>query len=127
LSSGGGSTRSVEIINGTGDDEMAKLAAFHLEQYGFAPTIKPANVGRVALTELEYHGQNFRGSFDWMIAWIFDLKRPGDRGNGAYTGEGAYGVALNPDPDAEYDYTLWLGEDFNPCLTELFPPSPFDN
>lgn len=126
LSSGGGSTLSVEIINGTGDDAMAELAAFHLDQYGFVPTISEANVGKIELTELEYHGQNFRASFDWMITWIFDLKRPGDRGNGAYEGDHAYGVDLQPDPDATYDYTLLLGEDFNPCLSELFPPSPFD-
>ncbi len=126
LSRGGGSTLSVEIINGTGNKELAELAAFHLGQYGFNPTIRGSTVKNIALTELEYHGQNFRGSFDWMITWIFDLKRPGDRGNGAYRGEHAYGIELDPDPDAEYDYRLRLGEDFNPCLTELFPPSPFD-
>ena len=126
LGGGGGSTLSVEIIDGTGRPEMARLAAFHLDQYGFVPTVSETITDEIALTTLEYHGQNFRGSFDWMISWIFDLKRPGDAGNGAYDGDHAYGIELDPDPDSDYDYTLYLGQDFDPCLSELFPPLPFD-
>ena len=117
---------TVEIINASGDDELAELAASNLAWQGFVPTISDETVRRpVKLTELTFNAPNLRGSYDWLITWIFDLKRPGDRGNGAYKGDGQYGIDLNPESDSDYNYTLLLGKDYDPCRPELFAPRPY--
>lgn len=116
---------TVEIVNGTGDDELALLAAENLAWHGFVPIHSEEEVSTVDLTTLTFHADNLRGSFDWLITWIFDLKRPGDVGNGAYEGDGIYGIDLDSDADSEYNYRVVLGEDYDPCRPELFAPRPF--
>ena len=118
---------TVEIYNGSGDAEKALLAAYLLEQYGFIPILHNESPGRVELTTLEFNAPNLRGSYDWLITWIFDLRRPNHAGNGAYTGDGFYGIDLNPESESEYNYTLMLGEDFNACRPEIFAPRPFSS
>lgn len=116
---------TVEIINGNSDPDMVLLAAENLAWQGFVPIISDETPGRIRQTELTFNAGNLRGSYDWLITWIFDLKRPGDRGNGAYEGDGIYGIDLDPESESPYNYQLHLGEDYNPCRPELFAPKPF--
>ena len=118
---------TVQILNGSGDPEKALMAAYLLDSYGFVPVLEDANPGSFELTTLEFNAPNLRGSFDWLITWIFDLRRPNHGGNGGYTGDGFYGIDLNPDSDSDYNYTLRLGEDFNPCRPEIFAPRPYSS
>ena len=91
------------------------------------PVFSDEEVDPVELTTLTFNAPNLRASYDWLITWIFDLKRPGDRGNGAYQGDGLYGIDLAPNSDSDYNYRLLLGEDYDPCRPELFAPRPYRN
>lgn len=102
----------VEIINASGNEEMAQLAAENLAWYGFVPVISDDEVQGEELTTLTYFGPNFKGSYDWLISWIFHLRSDD--------------IILNDqDADYEYDYQVILGEDFDPCLNEFFAPQAF--
>jgi polyisoprenyl-teichoic acid--peptidoglycan teichoic acid transferase len=101
----------VEIINATGNEEMAQLAAENLAWYGFVPVIGDESL-EVDETSLTYYGPNFKGSYDWLISWIFHL--------------GQNDIELNDEEsDYPYDYRAVLGEDYDPCLNELFAPQAF--
>ena len=99
----------VEIINASGDDEMPRLVAENLAWHGFVPVISDERVPIEELTSLTYYGPNFKGSFDWLISWVFHLKQSD--------------ITLNDtNLDYPYDYQAVLGEDVDPCLNELFAP-----
>jgi LCP family protein required for cell wall assembly len=102
----------VEVINASGNDEMAILAAENLAWYGFVPVISDEEVQPEETTTLTYFGPNFKGSYDWLISWVFHLGRDD--------------IGLNDQAvDYEYDYKIILGEDYDPCLNELFAPQAF--
>lgn len=99
----------VEVINASGNDEMARLAAENLAWYGFVPVISDEIVPDEETTTLTYYGPNFKGSYNWLISWVFYLGRDD--------------IILNEeDANYEYDYQVILGEDFAPCLNEFFAP-----
>jgi LCP family protein required for cell wall assembly len=102
----------VEVINGSGHDEMARLAAENLAWYGFVPVISDEIVPDEETTTLTYYGPNFKGSYNWLISWVFNLGRDD--------------IILNEeDANYEYDYQVILGKDFDPCLNEFFAPQAF--
>jgi len=102
----------VEIINASGNEQMAQLAAENLAWYGFVPQIGEDEPSPEEKTTLTYFGPNFKGSYDWLISWVFHLGRDD--------------IILNDqDTKYEYDYRVVLGEDFDPCLNDLFAPQAF--
>lgn len=107
---------TVEIINASGNADLALLAAENLRWHGFAPSIGQVPSETVETTTLTYFAPNFKGSFDWLIGWIFDLP-PG--------GESDYDILLDPDTAAETNYRVVLGEDYDPCRPELSAPRSF--
>ena len=104
---------TVEIINASGNPEMAQLAADNLAWYGFVPTITETLPETQPTTELLYYRPNFRESYDWLISWIFDMYRSQ--------------IQLAEDDTVEYEYQVILGEDYDPCLNQLFQPQEFLN
>ena len=102
----------VEVVNATGSDQMAELAAENLAWYGFVPVIGEDAASDEETTTLTYYGPNFKGSYNWLISWVFHLKQSD--------------IVLNED-DTEYpyDYQVILGEDYDPCLNEFFAPQAF--
>ena len=99
---------TVEIVNASGNEDMMQLAAENLAWYGFVPLVgdeaKP-----VEATTLTYYGPNFKGSFDWLISWIVHLNKND--------------IVLNDEEtDLDTNYRLVLGEDYDPCINELFAP-----
>ena len=101
---------TVEIINATGNPDMARLAADNLAWFGFAPTIgQPANTP-VASSQISYYKPNFKESYDWLIAWILDEK--------------SSEIELASDNSYEYDYRVVLGKDYDPCRPQLYAPQP---
>ena len=103
---------TVEIINASGNPDMALLAADNLAWYGFAPVIG-ADAPTQEFTEMHYYRPNFKDSFDWMISWIFGMFRSQ--------------IQLTEDDNFEYEYKVILGEDYDPCLNQLYQPQEFIN
>ncbi len=102
----------VEIINASGNEELSQLAAENLSWYGFVPVISEEEMPEEENTTLTYFGPNFKGSYDWLISWIFQLRQSD--------------IELD-DEDTEFphDYQVTLGEDYDPCLNEMFAPQAF--
>jgi len=101
----------VEVVNGTNDPDLAKLAAENLAWYGFIPeiTTETASAGQaIGETSLTYFGANTKGSFDWLLAWVMN-KRVGN-------------IELISDVPYDYEYRVVLGADYNPCINQLFAP-----
>jgi LCP family protein required for cell wall assembly len=79
-----------------------RQAAENLAWFGFAPTPTIVDSPPADWTNLTYYGDNFKGSFNWLMGWIFN--------------RGTADIALNANPHpANADYTVTLGYDFNPC------------
>jgi LCP family protein required for cell wall assembly len=104
---------TVEIVNASGNPEMASLAADNLAWYGFIPVIAEEAPETEVFTQMFYYRPNFKDSFDWMITWIFDM----------YHSE----IQLTEDDTFEYEYRVILGEDYDPCLNQLYQPQEFIN
>ena len=101
---------TVEIINATGNPDMALLAADNLAWFGFAPINGQPAAESIEFTQISYYKPNFKESYDWLISWIFDEKKSE--------------IELVDDDSFEYDYRVVLGEDYNPCRPQLFAPQP---
>lgn len=99
---------TVEIVNASGDPEMALLAADNLAWYGFVPVINESEQPVTSTTTMEYFAQNLKGSFDWLLSWIF--KKDDNQ------------VQLVTDTPYEYNYRVTLGTDYDPCLNQLTAP-----
>ena len=102
---------TVEIINASGNPDMALLAADNLAWYGFVPTVTETLPETQPNTELLYYRPNFRESYDWLISWIFSMYRSQ--------------IELAEDDTVEYEYQVILGEDYDPCLNQLYQPQEF--
>ena len=98
----------VEIINATGNPEMALLAADNLATYGFIPVIGEAEAAPVETTSLSYYGSNLKGAFDWFVSWVVNMNKSE--------------IELVSDDAYAYEYRLVLGADYNPCINQLYAP-----
>ncbi|MEJ2750375.1 MAG: LCP family protein, partial [Anaerolineae bacterium] len=99
----------VEIINATDNPDLAKLAADNLATHGFVPIISPDQPQENAKTQISYYGNNFKGSYDWLLAWIFNAYRSSIE-------------LVSDQPDYAYNYRVILGNDYDPCRPELYAP-----
>jgi hypothetical protein len=99
----------VEIVNASGNPDMAALAADNLAWHGFVPIMGSAPAETVANTQIELFAANDKGAFPWRLTWIFG-RRPGH-------------IQLVPDTPYDYNYRVTLGEDYNPCLDSFRPPN----
>ena len=89
---------------------MGLRAADNLAWFGFAPILSAEAVSNQDETTLTYFGQNFKGSYHWLVSWIFDQSR----GN----------VELNNEETSRYDYEVVIGENYDPCRNPLYAPRP---
>lgn len=97
----------VEIV--TGDDVRYRLAAENALTHGFAPVRGEATGPAPAQTEVTYFGPNFKGSFNWLLAWIFDVA-PDE-------------IVLESDSDAtDPYYRVVVGTNYDPCRPEIEAP-----
>ncbi len=100
---------TVEIVNATGNPDMALLAADNLAWYGFVPIIseaQPENTENVATT-VTYYGPNLKGSFYELIAFVFNMLPEQ--------------VGINDEESLATNYRVILGADYNPCIAnEMF-------
>ena len=99
----------VEVINATGEEDMARLAAENLAWYGFVPIISEEKTAVSETTQLSYYAPNFKGSYNWLISWIFDMNQEEIE-------------LVDDDSSYPYNYRVILGEDYDPCLDPFFAP-----
>ena len=102
---------TVEIINASGNPDLALLAADNLERYGFEPHINQSAAAGQRSTNIEYFAQNMKGSFDWLLSWVM-AKKTAD-------------VQLVTDTTYPYNYLIVLGSEYDPCRPQLFAPQIF--
>jgi LCP family protein required for cell wall assembly len=102
---------TVQIVNASGNPDMALLAADNLAWYGFIPLISDETPSVEAITRLEYYHDNFKDSYDWLLSWIFDRHRSQ--------------IEQVDDPAFTDDYRVILGQDYDPCLNQLSQPQEF--
>lgn len=102
---------TVEIINATDNPDLALLAADNLALHGFVPVISPDKPQNSIQTQIRYYGDNFKGSYDWLLSWIFNAYRSSIE-------------LVTDEPGYPYNYRVVLGENYNPCRPELYAPVP---
>ena len=83
-----------------------RLSAENLRWQGFIPTFTHDPHLNTDTTTIIYYGPNRKGSFDWLISWIFH-NTP---------------VTLAPNSQTTTDYKITLGHNFNPCRSPLHAP-----
>jgi polyisoprenyl-teichoic acid--peptidoglycan teichoic acid transferase len=98
---------TVEVV--TGDETLYRLAADNLSWYGFAPRHVPTADPPPATSQITYHSTTLKGSFSWLLTWIFD-RRESD-------------VILDSAEPAAADYRVMLGQDYVPCRPQLETPN----
>ena len=97
---------TVEVINASQYPAQALLAADTLAWYGFVPIIGEAREPQDQ-SELTYYGDNPKGSYDWLFAWVMD-KRTTD-------------IQL-VDEQSEFNYRVVIGNDYNACRPAFDAP-----
>ncbi|MCB8946213.1 MAG: LCP family protein [Ardenticatenaceae bacterium] len=100
----------VEIVNATGNPDMAALAADNLAWHGFVP-VMGADSEAQPTTTLTRYGPNLKGAYGWLLSWIF--ARVEDD------------IVINGEDTFAYDYQVVLGEDYNPCRPQMSAPQIF--
>lgn len=98
---------TVEIV--ATDDIRYRLAAENALYHGFAPVRGEGAGPERAQTQVTYFGPNFKGSFNWLLAWVFDVA-PEEivLDSESHTGDPYYRVVV--------------GADYDPCRPELEAP-----
>lgn len=98
----------VEVV--TAHDVQYALAADNLAYHGFVPVRVVSSSPAPGHTHVTYFGDNFKGSYDWLLSWIVGVPR--DK------------ISLSADQSAAGEgYRVVLGEDYDPCRPQLEAPS----
>lgn len=92
----------------TNDFTLYRQTADNLLWFGFLPQYEPTDTVPDH-TEIAYYGRNRKGSYDWLLSWLFHRETAD--------------IALTPDESSPVAYRVWLGHDTNPCLSYLQSPS----
>ncbi len=92
------------------NDVMYRLAAENLSYHGFVPVQGQRGDETPNHTQVTYYGQNFKGSFDWLLSWVFNVRTDS--------------ITLAPETEAPgIDYRVVLGYSYDPCRPELEAPT----
>lgn len=99
---------TVEVV--TPYDVQYLLAADNLSYFGFVPVRVEASGPLPGRTEATYFGDNFKGSFDWLLSWTLGID--------------ASAIQLESAGDGRGDrYRVALGESYDPCRPQLEAPT----
>lgn len=97
----------VEVV--THDPILYRQAAENIAWYGFQPRFVATEEPAPEWSYLAYYAQNFKGSFDWLFAWLFNRN----------TTQIALAAEEAADPPF---YRVHLGRDYSPCLPHMLIP-----
>lgn len=95
----------VEVV--TSDYIMYRQMADNLAWYGFVPQHTAVAEPDPPHTTIEFFGPNRKGSYDWLISWLFHHQPES--------------VLLSAEAK-EVDFRVTLGQDADPCLSYLLTP-----
>jgi LCP family protein required for cell wall assembly len=109
----------VEVI--TDDPVLFRQAAENLSWHGLETTYRYGEEKAPAKTQVIYHGPTLKGSFHWLVAWLFGLDPESVVLDQASDAESDTGPDARSDTD--FDYTVILGPDYSPCLPDFLPPA----
>ncbi|HSM54637.1 MAG TPA: LCP family protein [Candidatus Sulfomarinibacteraceae bacterium] len=98
---------AVEVV--TQDDILYLLAADNLRHHGFVPLRGHLEGERPGRTEITYYGSSLKGSFDWLLSWVFDVRTDAVQ-------------LADPPPDAAANYRVVLGWNYDPCRPQVEAP-----
>jgi hypothetical protein len=96
---------TAEIV--TDDSILFRQAAENLNWHGIQAIHQVSQDAPPQETQISYHHSTLKGSFHWLIAWLFGL-RPEE-------------IALKHETGSPYDYQIVLGRNFNACLPNQLP------
>lgn len=102
---------TVEIVNASGNPDLTALAADNLAWFGFVPVVGETAAQTTPRTSLTYYRPNFKGSYDWLISWVFGMRKSS--------------IQLGEDTAVSTEYRVILGEDYDPCRPQLYAPQLF--
>lgn len=94
----------------TDDSILFRQAAENLNWHGIQAIHQVSQETPPLETQISYHHSTLKGSFHWLVAWLFGLQ-PEE-------------IALEQGASSPYDYHIVLGRDFNPCLVDELPQAP---
>jgi len=97
---------TVEIVNASQYPAQGLLAADNLAWYGFVPVMGETRAPQ-ATSEMTYYGDNFKGSYDWLFAWVMGMPRDN--------------IRLSDETSAA-NYRVVIGDDYNPCRPAFLAP-----
>ncbi len=93
----------------TSDYIMYRQMADNLTWFGFEPRYIPGSSDEIpAYTTITYYGSNFKGSYNWLLSWLFH-QDPSQ-------------ITLTDHAAGDFYYRVVLGQDANPCLEMLSAP-----
>lgn len=99
---------SIEVV--APDSIYYRQVAENLSWYGIASTFTRLSTAMPDQTEVTYYGTNLKGSYDWLVAWLFYRQK----------GE----IELAPQPEAStQNYHVVIGKDYSICQSPLFAPT----
>jgi hypothetical protein len=81
---------------------MYRQMADNLAWYGFVPQYTAAAALDPPYTIIEYFGPNRKGSYDWLLSWLFQQQTA----DVVQTENGGTGI----------DFRVTLGQNADPCL-----------
>ncbi len=99
---------TIEIVNGSTNPELTQIVADTLEWFGIIPIVSDEKVEATEPIQIEYYGENFKGSYSNLVSWIFGVR----------LGE----IELISGKLAPYKYRVVLGDDYSACRNALYAP-----
>jgi hypothetical protein len=90
------------------DSIYYRQVAENLLWFGIASNFTRLDTAMPEQTQVTYYGANFKGSYNWLVAWLFYRD----------TTE----IELNAAANA-YNYRVVIGKDYNICQSPLFAPT----
>lgn len=96
----------VQVV--TDDYNLYRQTADNLAWFGFQPQYTPPSGETTPdKTSIIYYGPNFKGSYNWLLGWLFHLD--------------SEGITLAENDSGAY-YRVILGQDADPCVEMLNAP-----
>lgn len=107
LNQSGRVAMTVEVVSNS--NLTFRLVAETLAWHGFIPIHTQTGDPTPDYTQIYYFGDSFKASFNWLVAWLFDIDSDQIQ-------------LVNSPESSPYNYRIIPGYDYNSCRPELDAP-----